>query len=259
MRRLPNDLLTVMVVAILSALLAGLLPANSIFRLVCAFPLVFFLPGYAITAALLPESSTGKAERLLFSLGLSVGVTALSGLLLNLTPWGLQTGTWAIMLMVIVLLACAAAWLLPKSAGTSSTAPTRNYFKLRLRDGLLLGLAVLVAGAAVGLTQLPAPPNGLVGYTQLWMVPANPDNINEFRLGLNSSEFTKTRYHLRISVADQVIEDWPELSLKPGETWKTEIKLQTSQVGSGPIVADLYKLDDPAKIYRHVKLWRGEQ
>jgi hypothetical protein len=90
------------------------------------------------------------------------------------------------------------------------------------------------------------------------MIPATKGNFNVFRLGLNSAEFIETRYRLQVSVGDQVVQDWPELSFKPGETWETVIRLKSDQVGSGSIVANLYKLDDPKTIYRHVQLWRGE-
>ena len=237
-------------------MLALVLPAGSIVRLICALPLVLFLPGYAITTALFPPRSLGFPERLLFSLGLSVSVTALTGLALNLTPWGLQTNTWAITLAAIVLLAGTIAWR--RRQDTASTAaPIDLKFKLRLRDGLLLGLAILVMGAAIGLTRLPVSPNGIAGYTSLWLIPANP-GTNDFRLGLNSSELAATRYRLQVSVGDQVVQAWPELSLKPGGRWETTIGLQSNQVVTGTIVADLYKLDDPTTIYRHVKLWRGE-
>jgi len=258
MRRQSNDLFSVMVIAGLSAVLAMVMPADSIVRLICALPLVFFLPGYAITAALLPWRSLGKAELLLFSLGGSVAVTALSGLALNLTAWGLQTRTWAITLAGIVFLASVIAWLQRRQDATITALHIEKHFKLPFRDGLLVGLAVLVTGTAVGLTRLPAAPNGVAGYTLLWMIPAKTGNSNEFRLGLNSAEFTETRYRLQVSVGDQVVQEWPELSLKPGETWVTRIRLQTDQVGSGSIVANLYKLDDPKTIYRYVKLWSGE-
>ena len=257
MQRPPSDLLAVMVGTGLCAGLALLLPADSIVRLICALPLVLFLPGYAITAALFPPRSLGVPERLLFSLGLSVIVTALAGLALNLTPWGLQTSTWAIALAGIVLLAGIIAWRRRQTVAIT-TAPIAVKFKLRFRDSLLLGLAVLATGTAIGLTRLPAPPNGVIGYTSLWMIAANPGNSNDFRLGLNSSEFAKTRYRLQVSVGDQVVQAWPELSLRPGEAWEATIGLQSNQVVSGTITADLTKLDDPTTIYRHVKLWRGE-
>jgi len=257
MQRPSNDLLAVMVGAGLCAVLALVLPVNSIVRLICALPLVLFLPGYAITAALFPPRSLGNPERLLFCLALSVSVTALTGLALNLTPWGLQTSTWAIALAAIVLLACTIAWRRRQATAINAT-PIDMKFKLRFRDGLLLGLAILVTGAAIGLTRLPVAPDGVAGYTSLWMIPAEPSNSNALRLGLNSAEFTDTRYRLQVSVGDQVVQAWPELSLKPGEIWETTIGLQSNQVVSGTIVADLYKLDNPTTIYRHVKLWRGE-
>jgi uncharacterized membrane protein len=256
MRRQSIDLFVVIVIAGLSAMLALVMPANSIVRLICALPLVFFLPGYAITAALLQMRSLGNVERLLFSLGLSVAMTALSGLLLNLTPWGLQSTTWAIMLAVIVVLTSAIAWLRRKPDTTIKNVKIERNFNLRLRDGLFLGMAVLVTGAAIGLTRLPVAPNGITGYTQLWMITANPNNTNDFRLGLTSAEFTDTRYRLQVSISGQVVKEWPELSLKPGETWETAISLPSDQFGSGPIIADLYKLDNPGTLYRHVTLWR---
>ena len=258
MQRPSNDLLAVMVSAGLCAVLALLLPADSIVRLMCALPLVLFLPGYAIAAALFPPRSLGVPERLLFSLGLSVIATALTGLALNVTPWGLQTNTWAIALAAIVLLAGIIAWRRRGQDATITTVPVDTRFKLRLRDGLLLVLALLVTGTAIGLTRLPVTPDGVTGYTSLWMIPTNPGNSNDFRLGLNSSEFTETRYRLQVSVGEQVVQAWPELSLKPGEAWETTIGLRSDQAGSETIVADLYRLDDPTTIYRHVKLWRGE-
>jgi hypothetical protein len=256
MRRQSIDLFVVIVVAGLSAMLALVMPTNSIVRLICALPLVFFLPGYAISAALLPMNSLGNVEQLLISLGLSVSATALSGLILNLTPWGLQSTTWAITLAVIVVLTSAIAWLRRKTDTKIMTAKIGMNFNLRLRDGLFLGMAVLVTGAAIGLTRLPVAPNGIAGYTQLWMITPNPNNTNDFRLGLTSAEFTDTRYRLQVSIDGQVVKEWPELSLKPGETWETAISLPSGQFGSGPIIADLYKLDNPETLYRHVTLWR---
>lgn len=258
MRRQSNDIFAVMVITSLSAVLTIVMPADSLVRLICALPLVFFLPGYAITGALLPPRLLGNAERLLFSLGLSMAVTALSGLVLNLTAWGLQTSTWSITLAMVVLLASATAWLRRRRDTTIADVKIERRFKLRFRDGTFIGLAVLVTGTAVGLTRLPIEPNGVAGYTMLWMIPASPGNSNDIRLGVESAEFAETRLRLQVSVGDQIVQEWSELNLKPGETWETAITLQSDQVSSGSIVADLYKLNDPETIYRQVKLWRGE-
>jgi hypothetical protein len=57
---------------------------------ILTLPLVLVLPGYAVTAALFPNRSLGVPERLVFSLGLSVAIVVLGGLLLNVTPFGVR-------------------------------------------------------------------------------------------------------------------------------------------------------------------------
>lgn len=53
--------------------------------------LVLYLPGYAIIEALYPENrSLGNLERVALSLGLSLAVVPLIGLLLNYTPFGIR-------------------------------------------------------------------------------------------------------------------------------------------------------------------------
>ncbi|MCC6041863.1 MAG: DUF1616 domain-containing protein [Desulfurococcaceae archaeon] len=54
---------------------------------------VLFLPGYVTVEALYPEeSSLRPLERLALSIGLSLAVVPLIGLLLNYSPWGIRLG-----------------------------------------------------------------------------------------------------------------------------------------------------------------------
>src|SRR3954468_21171576 len=80
-------------------------------RVLVALPFVLVLPGLALTAALFPTGALDVAERLLFSLGLSLAITALGGLVLQLTPWGLRPASWALLLGLVTLAAGAAAFL----------------------------------------------------------------------------------------------------------------------------------------------------
>ena len=164
----------------------------------------------------------------------------------------------------------AAPPLLAENQALVRLRPSRGWVSLRLgevwkyrellyfRDGLLLCLAVVVTGTAIGLTRLPVAPTDVAGYTLLWMIPADTGNSTEYRLGITSAEFAETRYHLQVSAGNRVAQDWPELRLKPGEAWETTIGLQNDQVVSGSIVAELYRLDNPTMVYRHVMLRRGD-
>ncbi len=68
-------------------------PALLPLRYVLGSIYVLFLPGYALIEALYPEEkSLSPLERLALSIGLSLAVVPLIGLLLNYTPWGIRLG-----------------------------------------------------------------------------------------------------------------------------------------------------------------------
>jgi uncharacterized membrane protein len=60
-------------------------------RIVFALPVVLFIPGYALIAALFPgKEEIDTLERTALSFGLSIAVVPLIGLALNYTPWGIR-------------------------------------------------------------------------------------------------------------------------------------------------------------------------
>ncbi|MFA5332419.1 MAG: DUF1616 domain-containing protein [Methanoregula sp.] len=60
-------------------------------RILFALPVVLFIPGYALIAALFPDKSDiDLLERIALSFGLSIAVVPLIGLGLNYTPWGIR-------------------------------------------------------------------------------------------------------------------------------------------------------------------------
>ena len=52
--------------------------------------LVLFLPGYALIEALYPKRELDELTRLALSIGLSLALVPLAGLVLNYTPWGIR-------------------------------------------------------------------------------------------------------------------------------------------------------------------------
>jgi len=105
-RNLPADLAAVVVLVVLTSL-AATVPGvrDTPLRVVLGLPMVLFVPGYALVAALFPEAGEGPTgeddvererdgidgiERVALSFGLSIAVVPLIGLVLNFTPWGLR-------------------------------------------------------------------------------------------------------------------------------------------------------------------------
>jgi uncharacterized membrane protein len=76
----------------------------SYIRYAFGFVLAVFLPGYCLTETLFPrKNSMDEIEKFTFSVGLSFAVTALVGLLLSFTPFGLTLTTSLLTLGSIVI------------------------------------------------------------------------------------------------------------------------------------------------------------
>ncbi|MCS7098465.1 MAG: DUF1616 domain-containing protein [Candidatus Methanomethyliaceae archaeon] len=70
---------------------SDLSPIIGAFRIIIGSIFVLFLPGYALIEALYPEESNlSPLERFALSIGLSLALVPLVGLLLNYTPWGIR-------------------------------------------------------------------------------------------------------------------------------------------------------------------------
>lgn len=86
----------------------------SYIRYIFAFILVAFLPGYCLTETLFPKEQTlDIIERITFSIGLSFAITAIAGLILSFTPFGLTLKT-ALPSLGSLVIALAAVALIRK-------------------------------------------------------------------------------------------------------------------------------------------------
>jgi len=79
-------------------------------RIVFGVPVILFIPGYALIAALFPAAKDiDGIERIALSFGLSIAVVPLIGLALNYTPWGIRLDPIVISLTIFTLCMCIAA------------------------------------------------------------------------------------------------------------------------------------------------------
>ncbi|MFB6491205.1 MAG: DUF1616 domain-containing protein [Thermoproteus sp. AZ2] len=96
--------------------------------------LTFFLPGYALVEALYPRGDElGPLERLALSIGLSLALTALIGLALNYSPWGVRqtpvvasvSGATAALLTIAAARKAVSAGAARRCGGGASRRPRR--------------------------------------------------------------------------------------------------------------------------------------
>jgi hypothetical protein len=237
-------------------------------RAVLVLPLVLFLPGYVLVAALFPGRGAGLRveERALLSIGLSLALVALGGLLLNQTPWGLQTDSWAALLGLFTLGAAAVAVLRPPRpapgggpAGDAEEgpAPLRYLPPAGVRPSLAFaGAAAILAGAVAIAHQGAQAQRTASGFTQLWLVPsasAGAGGAGAMRLGVRSAEPRPATYSLRVTVDGVQTESWPAIVLAPGQTWETNV----APLPEGAVEALLTRADAPQQVYRRVTLASG--
>ncbi len=159
--------------------------ASGAFRIALAAAFLVFIPGYALAAALFPrKDSLDRLERGTLSLVLSLAVVPLLGIVLNYTPWGIDTVPVVAAVLGFVLLCSRAARVLrrllpredrfspgirpaiPRLGGTANGTIEEEAARLVLprlggnrADRVLAGalaLAVLVAlGTLVAVIALP--------------------------------------------------------------------------------------------------------
>ncbi|HYJ22793.1 MAG TPA: DUF1616 domain-containing protein [Solirubrobacterales bacterium] len=234
--------------AAVCALLALALPFD-LLRVLVGAPLLFFLPGYAITAAIFAHGRIPRSQFLVFSLGLSLAVLALGALVLNYLPGGVRAGWWAVLLFLVVLGACRGAALRrPKRAPApiAWTAPRVN----GAQAGLLAGGALLVI-AAVVLAFVPLSATNALGYTELSIRPLEAGAGPGVRVAVGSGERDDSSYRLVVKFGDGEGEASSRIALAPGQTQVLELEPPDNSPAamSGavaiPVTATLFKEDSP--------------
>jgi uncharacterized membrane protein len=163
-----KDLRLACLLAVASAVLTLILPWGPL-CLVVALPLVFFLPGYALAAAIFARGRIPLRHLLVLSIGLSLAVLALGALVLNYLPGGVRAGWWALLLVTVVVAAARAAAIRRPSrraAPSPSWSPRLNAAQATLFAGGALAIVV-----AIVLAFIPVGAKDALGYTQMWFKP----------------------------------------------------------------------------------------
>ena len=70
---------------------------------------VLFLPGYSLIKALFPTKEIDNIERAALSIGMSLALVPITGLLLNYTPWGIRTTPVTLSLLALTTVFATAA------------------------------------------------------------------------------------------------------------------------------------------------------
>lgn len=251
-----RDLQRVSVGAVVCAVVAVLIPWE-IVRVIAAAPLTLFLPGYAIAAVCFTPRELAPPKLWTLSAGISLMVLALGALLLNGFPFGLTTLSWAVLLVLVIVPCCRAAALRRGRPGQRRQSTRRAWRPSPLGAGLV-ALAVVISIGALVLAQRPLSAGNAVGFTALWMLPANSQE-QAVVVGVLSSEQDPTDYTLEVTQGRKGQPTIYQVSLDPGEEETFEIPVPRRPGGRAHVVASLYLASRPQHLYRRVTTWLPRQ
>jgi hypothetical protein len=230
-----------------SALIAAALNLSPVLRIALALPSVLFVPGYTFVNALFPTLVLPTVERILLSLGSSLGLTILLGLALAALRIPLEPLAWASGLALITIVAAVVAWA--RRARRGLAGPTLSIARMPLPGIVVLGVAVLITADVLLGSRLIAGQQQAPSPAQLWLVPVN-GKPNDAILGVRAGDAAED-FRVVISVAGESIYQF-DVPLEPLEVWERNVTF-ASELRDQPIVARLYEGSDPQEI-RYVVL-----
>jgi len=95
------------ILAIATALTVFTIQENSaliIIRNILGAIFVLFLPGYSLIKLLFPKKELDNIERTALSIGMSLALVPMIGLILNYTPWGIETAPTTLSLLTLTII-----------------------------------------------------------------------------------------------------------------------------------------------------------
>jgi uncharacterized membrane protein len=284
-KKVPSDLLTVVGLVLLTdifVLSPGL--SETALRNILGLPLVLFLPGYTLIAALFPaKSDLDGIERTALSFGLSIAVVPLIGLGLNYTPFGIRLFPVLASLSVFIFIMCGLAYLrrirLPEAEafGISFSAAA-----LSLKAGILdeseskldktltvfLILSILLSIATLGYV-IVTPKEG-EHFTEFYVLgpQGKADNYTtNYTLGQSGTvivgvvnhEYRPVNYTMEVKLENQSLplpENQQQITLAHNETWEEPVTLTPPFEGQDmKLEFLLFNETDKTTPYRDLHLW----
>jgi uncharacterized membrane protein len=257
------------------ALLLGTIAVapHSPLRIVVGLPFVLFLPGYALIAALYPRrDDLDGVERLALSLGLSLAVVPLIGLVLNYTPWGIRLVPILVGLSVFTGGCAVAAWRRRARISPAERFPADVRPVLQAARALPWGTIALSAVIVGGLLALGFKTGVLGGtrvgeaFTEFYVLgPQGKAEGYPTRLflgdtahvilGVINHEGHPARYRVEIRAGADVLGRIGPLALADGQKWEQPVQFTPKHPGPRVKVEFLLWIDGRPTPYRNLHLW----
>jgi uncharacterized membrane protein len=277
--KLPSDLLIMLIWTILTMVfvLTPLL-CDTIVRTMLGIPMVLFIPGYVLIAALFPKKDDLEGvERIALSLGLSIAVVPLLGLLLNFT-FGIKLVPILITLcfytIVLVFVAAFRREKLPLDE--QFAVPFVRLYEItkkeistpKSRADMILTFTLIfsIALAAGMIYFVITTPKMGERFTEFYILDSSGKAENypielkynspaQILVGVVNHEYADINYTVQIALDKEVLIDtW--FMLEHNETWEKNMTFIPDKEGTDMRLEFwLFKEDNFTAPYRELHLW----
>jgi uncharacterized membrane protein len=221
------------------------IPMPILVRAVIALPMVLFIPGYLIIKIVFPRERFG-VELFVFSVGISLAVTVLSGLLLHAASFMTALG-WSLLLSGITL---TAAFFVK----CNSETPPYNVLDLSKFQKFMTAAGCIIALIALYQAREGFLSHNEFSYTELWVVPDKGHDSRNYILGFTNKERRPTDYDIQVYLDGQLLASWPSLRLVDGQTWTERLFLpfKSRSIKEQRVEARLYKTEGSERYSQRV-------
>jgi hypothetical protein len=217
-------------------------------RVAAGMALVLVLPGLVVAGAVLRGRETWP-ERMLVTLGGSVGIVALVALFLDAFHVALTRTTWAAVLALLV-----AGGSIVSSRRRPCGAERRVWPAVRWMDAALVAAAAAALAAALAIGTKPLrPPAATPGYAAVWIEPKAARHAVAV---VESGELHPATFRLAVAVEGRIVASEPHVTVAPGEQYR--LPVPTSLRPGSRVTALLERLGDPAHARQRAELTFGE-
>lgn len=249
-------------------------------RVVLALPFALLFPGYTLLSALFPRQSDLDAfRRMALSVGLSVVVLPILGLILNYTPWGIEPMPVLVGTGLFIFVTSAVGWY--RQQGLPETERLRFTVGIRLASwketgrlprvlAVVMVVAVLTAAGSLGYAL--STPREDDSYTEFYITGPDGSAIEYPReatvgqpvsltVAVVNHEHEPMGYHVDVMAGSDVIRRLKTGTLDSDEKWESAVDFVLRTPGENQRVEFwLYASDssepyfeDPLQMYIDVR------
>jgi len=245
-----------------------------VLRVAMGVPFVLLFPGYALVCALFPKKADLEGvERLALSIGLSLAVVPLIGLVLNYTPWGIRLFPTLLSLFLFTFsMSLATAYrrkTLPAgdrfAPSFSTNVPrwrTMSKFDKLVSGGLIAG--IVLAGGLTG--YFASQPRVGERFTEFYVlgpggkIEGYPTNLTlgesgTVILGVANHEYDEVTYTITVKLEDATIGTIDGIKLKHEEKWEQNFTFTPQEAREKMKLEFLLFREGVEEPYRSLHLW----